>query len=319
MARRQPLAQALLGLAPQLGGFQPRLLGLADRVVAGDEARQNRLAALGAEDAALGDLDRVLERLGQIGEHLRHRLGALEVVLARDAAAVVLHHVAPFRDAQQRIVRLVIIGGREVGLVGGDDRDLVRVGEPQELRLHLVLAPEAVALHLDVEPVAEGALQLEEARLRQRLLALAQGAVDGSVGAAGECDEPARVRLERGGGGVHALGVGRLEVGPAHELHQIGVARLVHGEERDRAVARFTRNRRALDRIGLVLLEIDVERNADDGLDAGLGELVGELQRAEEIVGVGEPQRRIAISGGELGELRRSAGRPRAGNRPSAP
>ena len=68
---------------------------------------------------------RVVERLGEVGEHLRHRVGALEVVLARDAAAVVLDHVAPAGDAQQRIVRLVVVGAGEVGFVGGDDGDVL--------------------------------------------------------------------------------------------------------------------------------------------------------------------------------------------------
>ena len=105
-----------------LGGERSSSLAPSSR---GDEARQDRLAAVRAEGAALGDLDGVVERLGEVGEQLRHLLGALEVVLARDAAAVVLDDVAALGDAQQRVVRLVVVGRGEVGLVGGDERKRV--------------------------------------------------------------------------------------------------------------------------------------------------------------------------------------------------
>ena len=52
--------QPLLGLAAQL----------LDLVVG--EARQDRVALADLEGAAAGDLDRVLQRLGQVGEKRRH-------------------------------------------------------------------------------------------------------------------------------------------------------------------------------------------------------------------------------------------------------
>ena len=69
-------------------------------------------------------------------------VGGLEVVLARQAAAVVLDDVAALGDAQQRVVRLVVVGRGEIDFVGGDDRQLARVGELEQLRLDvdLVLA-----------------------------------------------------------------------------------------------------------------------------------------------------------------------------------
>jgi autonomous glycyl radical cofactor GrcA len=53
-----------------------------------------------------------------------------------------------------------------------------------------------------------------------------------------------------------------------------------------------------------LLGEIDIQRHADDGLDAGIRQLVGELQRAEEVVGVGQAQRRQLVGCSELGKLR---------------
>ncbi len=46
------------------------------------------------------------------------------------------------------------------------------------------------------------------------------------------------------------------------------------------------------------------QRAADDRLDAGGGELVGEFQRPEHVVGVGERERRLLVGFGELGEPR---------------
>ena len=50
--------------------------------------------------------------------------------------------------------------------------------------------------------------------------------------------------------------------------------------------------------------EIDGQRAADDRLDAGGGELFGEFQRAEHVVGVGERERRLLVGLGELGQPR---------------
>ena len=50
--------------------------------------------------------------------------------------------------------------------------------------------------------------------------------------------------------------------------------------------------------------EIDGERAADDRLDAGAGQLFGEFQRAEHVVGVGERQRRLLVGLGEIGQAR---------------
>ena len=67
--------EALAGLAAQL----------LDLVLG--EARQDRLALPRAEGAAAGDLDGVLDRLGQVGEERDHLVLGLEAVLGGQAAA----------------------------------------------------------------------------------------------------------------------------------------------------------------------------------------------------------------------------------------
>ena len=79
-----------------------------------------------AEGAALRDLDRVGERLGQIGEQRRHLGAGLEVMLGRELAPVGLGQQAAFGDADQRVMRLVILAPGEERLVGGDERQIHR-------------------------------------------------------------------------------------------------------------------------------------------------------------------------------------------------
>ena len=164
-AGRQPRREAGLGLRGQLRGLEPQQLLLARARRGGDEARQDRLAPPRPEGAALGDLDGVRQGLRQVGEQLRHLLRGLEEMLARQAPPVVLRDVVAAGDAQQRVVRLVVVGRCEVDLVGGHDRQRAGVGELEQHRLGLDLVLEAVTLDLDVEPVAENLLErLRDAR-----------------------------------------------------------------------------------------------------------------------------------------------------------
>ncbi len=50
--------------------------------------------------------------------------------------------------------------------------------------------------------------------------------------------------------------------------------------------------------------EVESERAADDGLDAGTREFLGEFQRPEHVVGVGERERRLMVGLGQLGQPR---------------
>ena len=139
-----------MGLPPQLSRFKTRLLRLTHIVATGNKPRQDGLAAFGAKGAALRNLDGVLKRLGQIAEDLGHLLRAFERVLRRHPPPVVFHDEAPLRDAQKRVVGLIVVRGGKVGLVGGNDGNVVPIGQFQQLRLHLLLALQPVALDLNV-------------------------------------------------------------------------------------------------------------------------------------------------------------------------
>ena len=112
-----------------------------------------------AEGAAAGDLDGVLDRLGQIGEQLGHLPRALEIMLGAQAPPLVHRDIASLGDADQRVMRLEIVGAREVRLVGGDDRQMVVVGEIEQKRLCRPLLRQPMPLQLHIEAVAEDAFE----------------------------------------------------------------------------------------------------------------------------------------------------------------
>ena len=119
-----------LGAPAQFGRLVDRSPLRADR-----EARQDRRLHARPERAAPRDLDRRGDRLGQVGKQLDHLRAGLEAVLGGELAPVGLDHQPPFGDADQRVVRLVVLPVREQRLVGGDERNAARIGELDERRL----------------------------------------------------------------------------------------------------------------------------------------------------------------------------------------
>ncbi len=298
-----PFLQSGFRLTPQLRRF-----GLGERargLPASQEGRQNGLALQRPVGAAAGDLKRVVERFGQIGEQLAHLRAGLEIMLRTQAAPFVDGNVAPRGDADQRIMRFEIVGLREIGLVGGDDRQVEFVSEIEQLRLHRSLLRQTMALDLHIEPVAEDRLKRLDARAGKLGAAVNQRAVDRSFQSAGQRDQAFGARRQIGDGGNHLAGLACREIGVGREPHQIGIALRVLGEERDAPVGarpvRFNRTRRiALAR------EAEREGQADQRLDARFGHGFGKFERAEQVVGVGQGQRRRTVGPSQGGEFRNS-------------
>ena len=93
----------------------------------------------------------------------------------------------------------------------------------------------------------------------------------------------------------------RIQEGARVEPHQAAVALRIRCEQHD---ARPLGLHIAVARPMIRVAEIDCKRAADDRLDAIAGELFGELQRPEHVVGIGERQRRLTIGFRQLGEAR---------------
>jgi hypothetical protein len=156
----------------------------------------------------------------------------------------------------------------------------------------------------NIEAIAEGIHQLADPALRHVVApAGPQRHVERAVEPARERDQPGAMPLEVLG--RHARGVAErhVEIAAANEPHEVAVALLGLGEQHDvlRALAGLQRGC-AGGRIGR--LEADGELQAGDGLDALARELLGKLERAEQIVGVGERESRLMIRLGEVEQAR---------------
>ena len=181
-------AQALAGDPPQ---HRLRLLAVGGRV-----ARQQQLAQLDLDVAALGDLQRGRHRLRPLGEGLGHFLGALEVELVGVEAQLRRLQGRLGLHAEQRRVVVEVLAPQVVDVGGADQRPAQLAGEADDPLVGLVLLGDAVLLHLEVDLLgAEGLDQVVEV-----------GA--GVVGALFD-QAAAEARLQAAGEDDHALGVAR--------------------------------------------------------------------------------------------------------------
>ena len=154
------LGQRLVGIeAEARAQARPRLLFehlLARGAGRHLELGQVVLAHLELDVAALGDLERGFDGGGMVVEDLPHLVAVLHVeALAVEAEALRVVEVGGGADAEQHVVRLVVVALEVVRVVGGDQRQ-VQVGRHlHQLGVDLVLRRNAVALHLEVEAVLE--------------------------------------------------------------------------------------------------------------------------------------------------------------------
>ena len=180
------LAQPLLCLHAQFLGFVP-LHG---------EARQDRLHRARAIGAASGNLDRIGQRLRQVGEQRRHLGARAEAVFGRQLAPVALCHEAALGDADQGIMRLIVVLCSEEGLIGCHQWQFHLVGKIDERLLDIALLGDAVALNLDIKTVAEKRGERGEPLLGDFPAACGQYAVDRAGRPAGQRDEAAMKPLQ---------------------------------------------------------------------------------------------------------------------------
>ena len=118
-------------------------------------------------------------------------------MLGRQPAAVLGDQHLALGDADQRVMRGIIVGLGEIRLVGGDQRHFEAVGEFDQALLGLAFVGRAVALQLDVEAVAEQRLEPLDLLGGEAALPGQQRVVDGPARAAGEADQAPRHAPQR--------------------------------------------------------------------------------------------------------------------------
>ncbi len=255
------------------------------------EIRQAALAELDREVAAARDLDRVLERVRDVGEEARHLVLALEVLLGREAPrpALVAEDVAG-GDADARFVRTEVAGVEELHRVRRDHRQPEPGGERHRAREQRLGVRLAGALQLDV--VAAG----KEPRpvLRQPLGGLAvvgeERLPDVARRRPGKRDQAFAVLQPLAG----KLGPAPVLVAQPGARQQVAEAQIpgARGAQQEQAVGLLP--------VGLVL---QPAVGADDRLHPGGARRAVELDHAEEVAGVGQRQRRHGVGPGALDRL----------------
>ena len=110
------------------------------------------------EAAPASDLDRVVERLGNVFEQRRHLLGRLEILLVAEAPRTSRVGKNPaLLDADPRLVGLEVVTLEKPDVIAGDDRQPLREREIDCRRETRLVAAAARALDAEVEPSRERA------------------------------------------------------------------------------------------------------------------------------------------------------------------
>ncbi len=216
---------SLQGREAALGHFLQRiLLGTPGEL---GVARQDRLARHRHVGAALGDHQGIVAGLRQIGEEFAHLVGRLEVMLGRQAAAVGILDMRALFDAQQHVMRLVHRGFGKVDIVGRHQRQAAFIGEIEQRTLDAPLPVLAMALQLDIKPAVEQGFQAFELMGRGRRLTRRQQSTDAAAHAADQSQQAVGIAFQLGERQRRQRAGLELEMGAAHQPHQVEVAGLV--------------------------------------------------------------------------------------------
>ncbi len=256
--------------------------------------RQARLAERQLQAAAARDLHGILERLGNIGEQLRHLCRRAQVLLLGVAAyARGIREQASFVDADARLVGFEVFAPDEAHLVG---RHHGRRASSHQLECRcdvVFLARTADALQLDIEAIAEQRLPILERLARLGAASAREGAADVTSLRSRQCEQAtSRLRREPASLEERLAPSLALEVGAAQEPRQIAITLEVLAQEREtRRLGAFA---------GFAHQHVD----ADDRLDALPLRRPIELHHREQVALVADRHRRHARRRHRLHELR---------------
>ena len=239
---------------------------------------------------AIGDAHRVGQRVRELGEDLRHRLRRLqEELIAVIAQPVGVVHRLAGADAEQDVVRLVVVLAQVVHVVGAHHRQAEVAGDAGQAAVDDLLLVEPLVLQLEEEVVGAEDVAIGGrggARLLEPILVDALG--DLALETARQPDQALAVLREQvlvdARLVVEAFGVARRD-----QLDQV-VEPLVGLGQEHQVVGRLAR-RAAL---GAAIARGDVDLAAEDRLDALLPRVVVEGDRREHVAVLGDGERRHA-------------------------
>ena len=184
-------------------------------------------------------------------------------------------------------MRLVVVLGAEMHIVGGDQRQVERVGKLYR-RFFFLRAPAiAMAHQLDIKAARKQPGEALQQLARKLCPALCKRAADRAARSAAQRNHALRAAFETAPLDMRRFRSGRFQEGSGDELEQIAVAGFVLRQQQDR-------RRLVVVSCAPPGLVADRQQCTDDRLNAGLRGIDGELHRAEEIATVGDCNRRHA-------------------------
>ena len=175
-------------------------------------------------------------------------------------------------------------------VVGGDQGNVVVIGERHQSRLGRGLRRRPMPLQLDVEPVAEHARHLRQSGAGVRRASGGEQRIDRPVRSAGEQDQALARRRHPGPGHAGVSRFADLQIGGRRQGHQIAIAGFVLGQQDDGRNPRPALRRPLPD-------PDDRQGAADDGLDARLLWCRRKTPALEQVGPVGKRHRRHAEPG----------------------
>ena len=222
--------------------------------------------------------------------------------------AIIVGDDRALRDAQQRIMRLVKLAIREIGVVGGDQWQIVAIGELDERGFAARLVRSIVAHQLDIESARKGHRQLAQQRLGGLPLPFRQQPSERPFGSARETDQPLARRSDIGEAHGRLRGPVASQIGAADQGQQVPIPGLALHQQHD-PVRLYAAPRRSIASRRLVAAG---ERHftADDRLHSRRRAGGGEFERTEQIARIGDRHRRHAF---DLAQLHRFLDRDRPG------
>ena len=175
------------------------------------------------------------------------------------------------------------------------------VSPAKELRLNEAFAGQSVALKFGIEPAFEKTGEHIEPCLGHSRITGGESPVHGTIRATGKRDQAASALLQLCESDVRRAVFPVIEKSLARKPHEIGIAARVLCEQNDRPVMGGGAGTRPGGFLGSSR-KCDIQRTADNRLKAFPRERLGEFERAEEIVAVGDRQCGLDVRRCKLGK-----------------
>ncbi len=169
-------------------------------------------------------------------------------------------------------------------VVGGDQRQILAVGQIDQMAFNGTLLGHIVTLQFDVQPVREHRRQTIDQCGGVRL-AVEQHRIDDAARTAGERDQAVAVFFQPVERDMWPVARLHFQVRRADQLQQIEIAGLVLHQHRQIGRLGLEADRRTI-------VDLNRQQATDDRLHPGLGHGIGNVEHAEQIVGVAHRHRR---------------------------